>query len=139
MRVGIDGRSLVRPEERGVARYAGTLLGELAQAFPDDEWRVLVPRGAQVLSLPGTDVVQVPLPSRILYGAAGVVGRPRLDALLQGVDVFWAPAPAPLAIGTNTPLVLTLHDLAWEVRPEDFTAYERLWHRLARPQALAAR
>jgi glycosyltransferase involved in cell wall biosynthesis len=35
--------------------------------------------------------------------------------------------------------VLTVHDRSFEVRPADFTPYERLWHRLARPRALAAR
>ncbi len=34
--------------------------------------------------------------------------------------------------------MLTVHDRSFEARPQDFTAYERLWHRLARPRALAA-
>jgi glycosyltransferase involved in cell wall biosynthesis len=33
--------------------------------------------------------------------------------------------------------VLTVHDRSWERRPQDFSAYERAWHRLARPRALA--
>ena len=40
------------------------------------------------------------------------------------VDVVWAPAPAPLAVGA-TPFVLTVHDRSWEERPQDFTRYER--------------
>jgi glycosyltransferase involved in cell wall biosynthesis len=67
------------------------------------------------------------------------VRRPRLDRLLGGVDVLWAPAPAPLAVSPGVPLVLTVHDRSFEVRPGDFTRYERLWHRLTRPRALAAR
>ena len=35
--------------------------------------------------------------------------------------------------------MLTVHDRSWEERPQDFTAYERLWHRLARPRRLARR
>lgn len=34
------------------------------------------------------------------------------------------------------PYVLTVHDLSWLTRPQDFTAYERLWHRLLRMQQL---
>jgi glycosyltransferase involved in cell wall biosynthesis len=49
--------------------------------------------------------------------------------------VTWLPAPAPAAVGG--PYVLTVHDLSWEERPEDFTRYERLWHRIARPRAQA--
>jgi glycosyltransferase involved in cell wall biosynthesis len=75
----------------------------------------------------------------VLFGAAAVARRPRLDRLLGGVDVVWAPAPAPLALSAGVPLVLTVHDRSFEERPRDFTAYERAWHRLARPRALAAR
>ena len=51
---------------------------------------------------------------------------------------MWAPAPAPLALGA-TPFVLTVHDRSWEQRPQDFTLYERAWHRGARPRRLARR
>jgi glycosyltransferase involved in cell wall biosynthesis len=37
----------------------------------------------------------------------------------------------------GVPYVLTVHDLSWEQRPLDFTAYERAWHAAARPRALA--
>jgi glycosyltransferase involved in cell wall biosynthesis len=35
-------------------------------------------------------------------------------------------------------LVLTVHDMSFE-QPGDYTRYERLWHRLARPEKLARR
>ncbi len=139
MRVGIDGRSLVGQGARGIARYTRTLLSSLAELFGEDEWRILVPGGGPRLAIAGAEVVRVPVPGRLLYGAAGTLGYPHLDKLLGGVDVFWAPTPAPLALSPDVPLVLSLHDLTWETRPEDFTAYERLWHRVARPRRLAAR
>jgi glycosyltransferase involved in cell wall biosynthesis len=139
VRVGIDGRSLVESGGRGIARYTHTLLSTLAATFPDDEWRVLVPAGRASPSVPGTVLVRARLPSRALYGLAGMLGRPHLDEVLGGVDVFWAPAPAPLALSADVPFVLSLHDLSWELRPSDFTRYERAWHRIARPPLLAAR
>jgi glycosyltransferase involved in cell wall biosynthesis len=42
-------------------------------------------------------------------------------------------------VSQDVPLALTLHDLSWVQRPQDFTAYERAWHRLARPERLAHR
>ncbi|HYH90934.1 MAG TPA: glycosyltransferase family 1 protein [Solirubrobacteraceae bacterium] len=137
MRVGVDGRSLVGGGARGVAYYTAALLEALAAAYPDDEYRVLLPRGAAVLPR-GAVPVRNPLPARALFGAAAVFRRPGLDALLGGCDVVWAPAPAPLAVG-NAPFVLTVHDRSWEERPQDFTRYERLWHRAARPRGLARR
>jgi glycosyltransferase involved in cell wall biosynthesis len=154
VRVGVDGRSLVGGGARGVAHYTAALLEALAAAFPDDEYRVLLPRGpasvpgdaaahaphARAARVPGgVTPVPHPLPARVLFGAAAVAGRPRLERLLGGdCDVLWAPAPAPLAIGA-TPFVLTVHDRSWETRPRDFTLYERLWHRAARPRRLARR
>jgi glycosyltransferase involved in cell wall biosynthesis len=117
----------------------------LAAAFPEDEWRVLVPgRGpaplADSVARAGAEARRHAAPSRILHGVGTLTGRPRLDRLLGvDVDVVWAPAPAPLALGPRTPFVLTVHDLAWEERPGDFTRYERAWHRLASPQRLARR
>src|SRR3954453_16299206 len=97
------------------------------------------PGRARVRGAAGVRVVRHRLPGRALFGAAAVARRPRLDRLLGGVDVVWAPAPAPLALSLGVPLVLTVHDRSFEGRPGDFTRYERLWHRLARPRALAAR
>jgi glycosyltransferase involved in cell wall biosynthesis len=139
MRVGIDGRSLVQLRGRGIARYTETLLNALAAAFPGDDWRVLVPSGGRAPAIAGVELVRAPVRGRALYGAAALTGRPRFDELLGGVDLFWAPAPGPLALSAHTPLVLTVHDLAWEVRPGDFTRYERMWHRLVRPRTLAER
>jgi glycosyltransferase involved in cell wall biosynthesis len=124
MVIAIDGRGLAGAR-RGVARYAVELLAALRAAHPEDEHRVLAP-GA-----PGTarhDALRMAL-----------TGRPRIEELVGGADVVWAPAPRPLAVGPGTGLVLTVHDRSWEERPGDFTPYERLWHRVMRAPALAAR
>jgi glycosyltransferase involved in cell wall biosynthesis len=106
MRVGVDGRSLAG-ERRGIGHYTAGMV-EALRAL-DVDVKVLVPRGRQ--------------------------GRPRLDRRLAPVDVLWLPAPAPVAIST-APYVLTVHDLSFLERRQDFTRYERLWHRLARIDAL---
>ena len=137
MRVGVDGRSLVGGGARGVAHYTGALLEALAAAFPDDEYRVLLPRGRAAVPR-GIVPVRHPLPARALFGAAALAGRPTPASLLPGSDVLWAPAPAPLAVG-DAPFVLTVHDRSWEQRPGDFTPYERAWHAAARPRRLARR
>ena len=130
-----------------MTRYLRELLVALADAHPDDEWRLFVPGRAPLhLDRPANVTVRRhPLPGRVLFGAGAVAGRPRLDRLLGGgvlggeVDVVWAPTIAPLALSSGVPFVLTIQDLSFELRPDDFTAYERAWHRLARPPALARR
>src|SRR4051812_39610347 len=121
MRVAVDGRSLrTAAPARGVSVYLELLLGELRRAYPGDSLEPVVD-------------------GRLARVAAAAVGRPRLDRLAGGCDVVWAPAPAPLAVSAGVPIVLTLHDLSFEHRPGDYTRYERLWHRAARPRRLARR
>jgi glycosyltransferase involved in cell wall biosynthesis len=123
-----------------VARYLRCLLEALAEVEPEDEYVVLVAGADDPLPVgaPNVRTVRSRVPGRALFGAAAVVGRPRLDRLAGGCDVAWAPAVAPLAVSDGVPLVLTVHDMSF-AHPADYTPYERLWHRLARPEKLARR
>jgi glycosyltransferase involved in cell wall biosynthesis len=120
MRVAVDGRAL-RPgaaRARGVARYLRSVLDRLDRLYPEDDFHLVDPGRLRLLS-------------------AAVTRRPRLDTLAAGSDVVWLPAPAPVAVSAEVPYVLTVHDLSFEHRPLDYSAYDRLWHRLARPGRLA--
>jgi glycosyltransferase involved in cell wall biosynthesis len=137
MRVAIDARHLGRG--RGIARYVEQMLIALVDRFPDDEWVAVVP-GHRPVSVPNAAELQrTRLPSRPLYAAAAISGSPRLDELAGGSDVCWIPAPAPVALSAGKPYVLTIHDRSFEADPSQFTRYERIWHRVARPRNLAAR
>lgn len=138
MRVGVDARSLLAG--RGIARVTRGLLRGLAAAHPGDDWHAFVPGRESVEPIAGVAFHRHPLPGRALFGAAAAVGHPTLEALLGFTpDVVWIPAPAPVALSRSTPRVLTVHDLSFVQRPQDFTPYERLWHRAARPARLARR
>src|SRR4051794_29732351 len=104
MRIAVDGRHLAAG--RGVARYTRALLEALVTQFPREDWRVFVP---------GRGEVDVPfalrrhrLGGRPLFGAAALIGRPRLDRLAGEADVVWVPAPAPVAVSSDVPYVLTV-------------------------------
>ena len=146
MVVAVDGRSLrASGGPRGIARYLESVLARLATANPDHRYEVLTSREANAEArrlaafCPNVVLRSTPVPGRPLFAAAALTGRPRLDRLLGRCDVFWAPAIAPLSVSTDVPLVLTVHDLSFEHHPADFSAYERAWHRLARPRRLARR
>jgi glycosyltransferase involved in cell wall biosynthesis len=138
MRIGVDARHLVAG--RGVARYLHHALGALAARFPEDEYVAFVPGRAPVDVPRGVAVRRSALPGRVLYGAGALTGRPPLEELCGGgLDVLWLPAPAPVGLDGSAPLVLTVHDLSWVIRPGDFTPYERAWHAAGRLDRLAQR
>ena len=118
MKVAVDARHLAGG--RGVAEYTRGMLGALQDV---DIERVQVDARTR----------------RLVFASAAVLGRPRLDAIAGGADVVWAPAPAPLAVSKDVPFVLTVHDLSWVERPQDFTPYERAWHSVGRLRRQAQR
>lgn len=137
MRVAVDARHLGRG--RGVARYLESMLTALASHHPETEW-VAVGANDDAWPLPpGVVAAGSPLPTRLANAGSAIAGRPRIDLLAGGADVVWIPAPAPTAWSPGVPAVMTVHDIAWEERPKDFTAYERAWHAAARPRRLARR
>jgi glycosyltransferase involved in cell wall biosynthesis len=139
MRIGIDGRALrAGREPRGVAVFLERLLRELVRLHPEDEYSVLVPGGARTDALPeGVAAVSAAGPQRSVHGTGAILRRPRLDRMLGRPELVWLPAPAPVGLSRDAVYVLTVHDLSFVHQPRDFSAYVRLWHRLARPRRLA--
>jgi glycosyltransferase involved in cell wall biosynthesis len=138
MRIGVDARHLVAG--RGVARYLRHALDALTARFPDDTYVAFVPGRGPVDVPTGVTVRRSRLPGRMVFGAGALSGRPALEALCGGdLDVVWLPAPAPVGLDGSAPLVLTVHDLSWVIRPQDFTLYERAWHAAGRLDRLAQR
>jgi hypothetical protein len=132
MRIGVDARHLVAG--RGVARYLRHALGALAERYPEDELVAFVPGRGPVDAPASVQLRRSALPGRVLFAAR----RPSLERLCGGgLDVVWVPAPAPVGLDGSAPLVLTVHDLSWVIRPGDFTAYERAWHAAGRLDRLA--
>ena len=137
MRVAVDARHLGRG--RGVARYLESMLAALAEGHPEADWVAVVSPGQESLLPAGVSAARSALPAHLANASSAVTGRPRIDRVADGADVVWIPAPAPVAWSRDVPAVLTVHDISWEQRPSDFTAYERAWHAAARPRRLARR
>lgn len=141
MIIGVDARTLVT--HRGAWRYVNFFVRAIAAAYPDDELRMLVAGSKPLVEPPAGDNVRIVRPdadSRRYYARSALLRRPRLDRELGvDLDVFWAPATAPLSISRDVPMVLTVYDLSFEQRPQDFTRYDRVYHLLTRPRGQGRR
>jgi glycosyltransferase involved in cell wall biosynthesis len=143
VRIGVDIRGLRPDPGRGISHYTHSLLGTLISEYPDDEWRLLQTRRSYSLPAhwqrPNVELIVGGWPHKVLNATLGLAGRPRLDLLLGGVDVFFAPNIGFLGLSPNVPLAITVHDASFVSHAELYGARDRVWHRLLRPEGLLKR
>lgn len=145
MRIGIDIRSLSAKKHTGVSEYIYNLLPELFRAGKDDEFILLynsfrkplpkVVRGWE--QLPNVEIADYLLPSKFLNLCLWAFRFPLLDKLLKDLDVFFLPNITFSSVSSDTPFVITFHDLSYDIFPRFFDFYRRLWHFLINPREKA--
>lgn len=82
---------------------------------------------------------QYRLPNKFLNLSFSAFVWPKIDELLQGVDVLFFPSMLYGAWSGRIKTVLTMHDLSFEIFPEFFTVRQRLWHKRLAPRRLCRR
>lgn len=142
MRIGIDIRALQEGKTTGVQVYILNLLHNLFRIDTHNQY-LLFSNAARSVSVPAFDYPNVTIrsfryPSKFLAVSQKYFRRPRVDRLLGGVDVFFSPHWRTLALPPSVPLVVTFHDLSFELAPEFFTLKQRLWHKFMDYPAAAA-
>jgi len=133
----IDGRALLEPAGGGVFEYARRLTsalkasGRLDARVWANAWRAE--------SAPGVDAM-TRVPNKFLHASMRFAGLPTISAM-AGVKpaALWMPNAHFSPADPGVPLVLTAHDLSYEIYPEFFSLKQRLWHRAVDPRALARR
>lgn len=144
MNIGVDIRSLLAMSRGGIPHYTHSIVRELIRRYPDDRWRLLV-TGRRPYALPpelrapNVTLHHLRRPNRLVNAGLALTGRPRLDRVVGGVDVWFAPGFGFLRFSRAVPLVLTVHDLSFRSHPEWYGPRSRLWHRLVRPRATVRR
>ena len=117
-RVGMDLSPLTRART-GVGHYTHRLIEHLLAAGGASYLGFAAGRGAIEPGLESklAGLRRVPLPIRVLYASWSWTGRPRVDRLLGGVDVFHATNYF-LPPVHKSKRVVTIHDLAFLKHPE---------------------
>lgn len=109
--------------------YVEQLLRAWADRFPDDELLVLVPERATT-DVGAHERVDVALPRPASLTRPAVLTRlVRRLVRERGVDVVLASTPATVMRPVGAPLVVVVHDLRHEHRPEQFPLGRRLLRR----------
>lgn len=146
MRIGIDIRCLAEGKRTGVEEYTLALLRELFEYDQENEyilffnaWRHPAPDFSWVEQYPRVTLKVFHIPNKLLNLSLWYFNFPKLDRLVGGTDVFFLPNLNFAAVSKKTKLVVTAHDLSFELFPETFSLKQRVWHYLVNFRSLVRR
>lgn len=148
MNILIDIRLLARSGTTGIPGYTRDLIQTFLREFPEHHYTLFYnglsaePLPADWLEHPNVSVVQKHLPNRLLDLSFRLFNAPRLEqfAPRQKPEILFSPH-FNLLPHTETPRVITFHDLSFLHYPQFFSTEQKIWHRLQRyaKQAQAAK
>ncbi len=146
MRIGIDIRCLADGKRTGVEEYTLALLKELFVRDKENEyvlffnaWRDVKVDFSWIRDYPQVTLKVFRFPNKLLNLTLWYFGFPKLDRLIGGVDIFFLPNLNFVAVSRETRLVVTAHDLSFELYPELFSWKQRFWHFLVNFRGLIRR
>jgi glycosyltransferase involved in cell wall biosynthesis len=134
MKIAVDIRSLMDERYSGVSWYAFNLLKNLLAIDQKNEY-LLFYNSHKKISLPEFRQDNVSYrgfkyPNKLFNLAVNFFGRPRLDRLVGGADVFLLPNLHFAAWSKDCRKALVVHDLSFVCFPEFFSRRMRLWQKL---------
>ncbi len=134
MRITIDIRLLARGGTTGIPGYTHDLIDTLLRQHPENRYSLFY-NGLRRQSLPPTwktspnvGIIERSVPNRLLDLSFRFLGGPRLESY-SPADLIFSPH-FNLLPETNTPRVITFHDLSFLHYPQFFSREQQLWHRL---------
>ena len=136
MKIGFDARCLEEKKISGVGEYALELLKNLLEIDTENQYVIFSNSFRQKNSqhfkwidkYPNAELKRFYFPNKILNLFSWYIDWPKIDKLIGGADIFFAPNINFLSVSKNCPLVVTFHDLSFERYPRFFRAKTRLWH-----------
>ena len=135
MIIGIDIRFLARGTRSGIEEYTINLLSRLLSLDENIKFKLFYNAFNQIkldydwLKLPNVELKKFRFPNRFIFDpAAKFLKLPKIDKLLGGCDVFFAPHFLLSPVSKNCRKIVTFHDLSFEYWPEFFSWRKRFWH-----------
>jgi len=142
MRIGIDIRCLLESEPSGVAYYVKNLLQQLFLLDQKNQY-FLFYNSYQRQNLStiknfshfhNVKICGFRYPNKILNATINFIHYPRIDFLLGGVDIFFAPNLEFISLSQHCKKIVTVHDLSFDLYPEFLSLKRKLWHRFINPK-----
>lgn len=135
MTLGVDIRVLMDEHYSGISEYTANLLAALQRAGGTDEFRLFynsytdLSARLDVWDGEHSRVIATRWPNKVFnYILQKLLGYPKLDKVVGGVDVFWSPHFNFTRLSAGLPHIITVHDLSFLRYPEYFSRRKNFWH-----------
>lgn len=133
MKIAVDLRSLQTGFLSGVENYTLNVLERLLAIDRENQYTLFYnafrPTTAEHLHFVNSKVVKKRVPNRILNLSLRFLSWPKFEKYIGDFDCLFLPNFNQFAIGSESKLALTVHDLSPFITPEFYNAKRRLWHR----------
>lgn len=142
MRIGIDIRGILTGQQSGIEQYTLRILENLLKLDKQNtyvlfyvayrnldmafikltqEYPWLKQANVEVRTLKW---INAPL---LLHAVWKPLNWPKVDKICGGLDVVWLPSPRLLPVSNKCRVVITFHDLVFDLFPQFYTRSSRLW------------
>lgn len=146
LRIGIDARSLLEAHPSGVSQYTQALLLALAQLPERTATLCLFTAGRKVdtqrvealLKYSKIEWQHLGWPNKLLHLATLLGLAPKIEQILNSVDVMFLPNWHFFPHHSTVPYVLTIHDCTTQLYPQLLSRKRKLWHQLLGQRRLVA-
>ncbi len=146
MNLGIDVRPLMTPHLTGVGEYTYELLSAVFSASSEEDEFFLLYNGQKksthyipAWENPHVHYAGTRWPNKLFNVSTFFTQRPFLSASISSqrpLDLVFLPNLNFTALPKGLPYILTIHDLSFFLFPKFFSAKQRWWHNLVRPEHL---
>lgn len=144
--IGVDARCLMDGKRTGVEEYTLSLIEKLLEKDRENKYIFFInsfkkPKGnfSWLNKYENVEIRNYGFPNKLFNFLIWFFHWPKIDLLLGGVDVFFVPNISFLAVSDSCRLVLTIHDLSFELFPEYYSYKRRLWHFMVNPRVICKR
>ncbi|MCK5084589.1 MAG: glycosyltransferase family 4 protein [Candidatus Pacebacteria bacterium] len=143
MIIGIDIRMLAQGTRSGIEEYTINLLSNMISLDNNIEYKLFYNGYKKTeleydfLKLSNVQLKEFKIPNRILDASFQFLNYPKIDKMLEKVDVFFSPHIFSSSLSKKCRTITTFHDLSFESYPEFYSTGKNYWHFLMNPRKQA--
>lgn len=136
MKIGIDVRPLLESRAGGISVYTEKIITSLLRIDTQNEYLLFSNSYKNTdsdienkFTENNVELKSFSYPNKFLNANFRFLNKPKIDKMLGGIDIFFAPNINFLALSPKLKKVITLHDLSFLLFPKFYSAKGRFWHK----------